>query len=104
MVALFRAATYAVLLAGGGVFADILYKGSRTVFQAEAPFINTTFLFSSPESLHVFEWEGRRREMGDREFRAFREREPGAADVRAESFVYSAGGIWPCIAGTLLLV
>jgi phosphate transport system permease protein len=74
------------------------------VFQAEAPFINTTFLFSSPESLHVFEWEGRRREMGDREFRAFREREPGAADVRAESFVYSAGGIWPCIAGTLLLV
>jgi phosphate transport system permease protein len=104
VVALFRAATYAVLLAGGGVFADILYKGSRTVFQAEAPFINTTFLFSSPESLHVFEWEGRRREMGDREFRAFREREPGAANVRAESFVYSAGGIWPCIAGTLLLV
>jgi phosphate transport system permease protein len=104
IIAIFRAATYAVLLAGGGVFADILIKGSRTVFQAEAPFINTTFLFSAPESLHVFEWEGRRREMGDREFRAFREREPGAADVRAESFVYSAGGIWPCIAGTLLLV
>ncbi|PAW83283.1 MAG: phosphate ABC transporter, permease protein PstA [Opitutia bacterium Tous-C8FEB] len=104
VIAIFRAATYAVLLAGGGVFADILIKGSRTVFQAEAPFINTTFLFSAPESLHVFEWEGRRREMGDREFRAFREREPGAADVRAESFVYSAGGIWPCIAGTLLLV
>ena len=104
VIAVFRAATYVVLLAGGGVFADILIKGSRTVFQAEAPFINTTFLFSAPESLHVFEWEGRRREMGDREFRAFREREPGAADVRAESFVYSAGGIWPCIAGTLLLV
>jgi phosphate transport system permease protein len=104
LVVLFRAATYVVLLAGGGVFADIIVKGSRTVFQAEAPFINTTFLFSAPESLHVFEWQGVRREMGDREFRAFREREPGAADVRAESFVYSAGGIWPCIAGTLLLV
>jgi phosphate transport system permease protein len=24
--------------------------------------------------------------------------------VKSESFVYSAGGIWPCIVGTVLLV
>ena len=42
--------------------------------------------------------------MGDREFRAFKEKNPAAATVKAESYVYSAGGIFPCIVGTVLLV
>jgi phosphate transport system permease protein len=101
---LFRLATYFVLLCGAAVFLNILVKGSRTVFKAEAPFINTTFLTQAPESLYVFEWQGEKREMGDREFRKFKEEHPEAAKINAESYVYSAGGIFPCIVGTVLLV
>lgn len=101
---LFRGATYLILACGAAVFLNIIVKGSRTVFQAEAPFINTTFLTQAPESLYIFEWEGQQREMGDREFRAFKAQQPAAATVKTESYVYSAGGIWPCIVGTVLLV
>lgn len=109
---LFRAATYLVLGCGLFVFGDIVIKGSRTVFRPEFPFVNTTFLTQAPESLYVFEYQGQKREMGDREFRAFRTaeeqkaREAGqpAPVIKAESYVYSAGGIWPCIVGTVLLV
>jgi phosphate transport system permease protein len=101
---IFRVATYGILACGAAVFLDIVVKGSRTVFTAEPPFLNTTFLTAAPESLYVFEWEGRRMEMGDREFRDFKERNPAAAQLKAESYVYSAGGIFPCIVGTVLLV
>jgi phosphate transport system permease protein len=101
---IFRAATYFILLCGAVVFFDIVIKGGRTVFQAEAPFINTAFFTEAPESLYVFEWEGRTVKMGDREFRAFKEANPAAAKVKTESYVYSAGGIFPCIVGTVLLV
>ncbi|MDO8541811.1 MAG: phosphate ABC transporter permease PstA [Opitutaceae bacterium] len=101
---LFRLATYFVLLCGAVVLLNIFFKGAPTVFKSEAPFINTTFLTQAPESLYIFEWKGRRMELGDREFRAFKEKNPDAAKVEAESYVYSAGGIFPCIVGTLLLV
>jgi phosphate transport system permease protein len=100
----FRAATYFVLLCGAGVFLNIFFKGGQTVFQTKAPFVNLTFLTESPESLYVFQWEGQKREMGDREFRAFKETHPAAAKVKADSYIYAAGGIFPCIVGTVLLV
>jgi len=101
---LFRTATYFVLLCGAVVFLNIFIKGSQTVFQTKAPFINTAFLTESPESLYVFQWEGQKREMGDKEFRAFKAAHPAAADVKADSYIYAAGGIFPCIVGTVLLV
>ncbi|MBI5771229.1 MAG: phosphate ABC transporter permease PstA [Verrucomicrobia bacterium] len=100
----FRLATYLVLACGLGVFATIVVKGSRTVFQTEAPFLNVRFLTQAPESLYVFDFEGRHYEQGDREHRAFVAAHPAAENVKKESLVYSAGGIFPCIVGTLLLV
>jgi phosphate transport system permease protein len=100
----FRIATYLVLACGATVFLHIFIKGAQTVFVPEPPFINFTFLTQAPESLYVFEFEGVKHEMGDREFRAFKAEHPAAANVATESYVYSAGGIWPCIAGTVLLV
>jgi phosphate transport system permease protein len=41
-------------------------------------------------------------ELSDREFRDWKT--TNAADVDATSIAYSAGGIWPCIVGTALLV
>lgn len=111
-VGIFRAATYLVLLCGLVVIGDIFLKGSRTVFQSTFPYVNVPFLTQAPESLYVFEHEGKTMELGDRDFRAFRaEQEANARaegrpvpQFQAQSYVYSAGGIWPCIVGTLLLV
>jgi len=104
IIGLFGAATYAVVLCGLLVFGTIVYKGAGTVFQVRPPFINLTFLSEAPESLHVFEFEGRRERMGDREYRAFVAAHPAAATVKSESYVYSSGGIFPCIVGTFFLV
>jgi phosphate transport system permease protein len=99
----FRVITYFVLLCGAGVFGTIVWNGSKTVFTPRPPFINIEFLTSAPESLYVFQYEGRKLELGDRAFRAFKA-EHHLADIKAESYVYSAGGIFPNIVGTVLLV
>ena len=101
---IFRGAAYLILVCGAAVFLDIVVKGGATVFQSRAPFVNLAFLTEAPESLYVFEWEGRQLRLGDREYRAFKEAHPAAAAAPAESYVYSSGGIFPCIVGTLLLV
>jgi phosphate transport system permease protein len=109
----FRIATYFVLFCGLFVFGSIFFKGSQTVFRSEFPFINVPFLTQSPETLNVFEYKGEKREMGAKEFREFREKEETAAKAAGqpapeikvlESIAYSAGGIFPCIVGTVLLV
>lgn len=113
----FRIATYIILLAGLVVFGDIIFKGSSTVFTAfktteHFPFFTNTFLTEAPESLYVFDHEGVKREMGDREYRAFREAETAAAlaagkpapQFKADSYSYAAGGIMPNLVGTVLLV
>jgi phosphate transport system permease protein len=99
----FRVATYAILLAATLVFGIIFAKGAGTVFTPRFPFVNVPFLTQSPETLHVFEHEGQRHEIGDREFRAYMEKR-GNPVIQEESYVYSAGGIFPCIVGTFFLV
>ena len=101
---LFRAATYFVLLCGALVFGTIVFKGAGTVFMTRAPFINTAFLTEAPESLHVFEYHGKKMELGDQEYRLLVEQHPEVAKLKSESYIYSAGGIFPCIIGTVFLV
>ncbi len=113
----FRLATYLVLACGLYIFADIAIKGAPTVARGfrstgHFPYFTNTFLFQAPESLHVFEYERQKREMGDAAFRAFREAETAKAaaaglpapQIKATSYVYASGGIGPCIVGTVLLV
>ena len=98
----FRLATYFVMACATYIFLDIAIKGSRTVFTNHAPFINVKFLTEPPQTLYVFDYQGKKMELSDREFRKWQEthKEP----VEATSIAYSAGGIWPCIVGTALLV
>ncbi len=98
----FRLATYFVLACATYIFLNIAIKGSRTVFTNHAPFINVKFLTEPPQTLYVFDYQGKKMELSDREFRKWQEthKEP----VDATSIAYSAGGIWPCIVGTALLV
>ncbi len=100
---LFRAATYLILACAVMIFGVIICKGAGTLFQSASPFVNWSFLSQAPETLYVFEFEGEKMELGDKEFRAFKA-ERGLADIPAESYAHSAGGIWPCIAGTFWLV
>ena len=99
----FRAVTYTVILCAAAIFLNIGFKGTRALVQSKAPFINVDFFTKSPETLYVFEYKGVHREMGDAEFRAFKAAEK-VEDIPAANYVYSAGGIFPCIVGTVLLV
>ena len=104
---LLRLGTYFVLACAVFIFLDIGIKGGAVIFQTKAPFINVPFLTQAPETLNVFELDGKKTTMGDREFRAFKE-QPGNTErlkgVPIETYVYSSGGIFPNIVGTVLLV
>ncbi len=108
----FRFATYFILLCGAVVFGNIIFKGSQTVFRLSPPFVNVAFLTQAPETLYVFEHDGKKMEMGDKEYRTYREAAEAKAKAagqpapvfKAESYAYSGGGIFPCIVGTVLLV
>jgi phosphate transport system permease protein len=102
---LLRLSTYFVLLCGAFIFWDIGTKGGAVIFQKSAPFINVPFLTESPETLNVFELDGKKLTMGDREFRQFKAtHEAELKGVHIDAYVYSAGGIFPNIVGTVLLV
>lgn len=98
----FRLGTYFVIFCATAIFGTIAFKGSQTVFQASFPFVNMEFLTEAPQTLHVFEYEGKEYEMSDSNFREFREAE--GVDISTTTYAYSGGGIWPCIVGTVLLV
>ncbi len=112
LVWLLRGATWAILLAGAVVFGTIFFKGAQTVFQSSFPFINVAFLTEAPASLYVFEHEGKTYELADRDFREFRAELDAAAAAQGQpppeldstTYVYAAGGVFPNIVGTLLLV
>jgi phosphate transport system permease protein len=98
-----RLATYFILAAATYIFLDIGIKGSRTVFTSKPPFINIPFLTEPPQTLYVFDYEGKKMTLSDRQFRDWKAAHSGT-EVEATSIAYSAGGIWPCIVGTALLV
>jgi phosphate transport system permease protein len=98
----FRIGTYFVLLCATYIFLDIGIKGGRTVFTRTAPFVNLKFLSEPPQTLYVFDYQGKKMEMSDREFRDWKTTHKEDGEVTSVS--YSAGGIWPCIVGTTLLV
>ncbi|MEM8550261.1 MAG: phosphate ABC transporter permease PstA [Verrucomicrobiota bacterium] len=101
--ALFRCLTYIILLCAATIILTIVVRGAQTVFQAEWPFVNVTFLTKAPETLHVFETDGETVEMGDAEFRATYEAQ-GLKPPLSRTYAHAAGGIFPAIIGTLLLV
>lgn len=99
----FRIATYFILACATYIFADIAIKGGRVVFQKTAPFVNVKFLTEKPQTLYVFEYQGQHMELSDSEFRAWKTTHTEDVDLTT-TVSYSAGGIWPCIVGTAILV
>src|SRR6185436_12627187 len=85
------------------VFLTIFLRGAGTVLQARPPFINTAFFTEAPETLYIFDFEGAHHEMGFRDYQVFKAAHP-EAKLAPETYIYSAGGIFPAIVGTVLLV
>lgn len=98
-----RLGTYLVLLAAACIFLQIGYKGAQTVFTSQWPFVNTAFFTEKPSTLYVFEWRGQKHELSDEAFRAFKVANQ-TGEIAADTYAHSAGGILPCIVGTVLLV
>ena len=98
-----RLGTYAVLFAAAVIFLDIGIKGGKTVFRSHWPFVNVEFLTEKPSTLYTFEWNGKPMELSDEQFRKFKA-DNHAENIEAISYAHSAGGIFPCIVGTVLLV
>lgn len=98
-----RLASYFIVLCTTVVFLNIIYKGGQVVFQTTPPFINIPFLTERPETLYVFQKDGQEVSMGDTEYRKY-VKEVGVEPKLDKTFVYSAGGIFPAIVGTVLLV
>jgi len=133
-----RAFTYVILAFGVLIFAIIIYKGAPAVFgsfrvDGKVPFIHNDFLFTKPQTLHVFKYKGEIKQMSAEDFYAFQGQPiPAAADTNSapvaaqppatpapvlsttgvdpnditehQTYSYAAGGIWPQIVGTVLLV
>jgi phosphate transport system permease protein len=130
-----RGFTYVILAFGLLIFSIIIYKGSPAVFgsfrfDGTAPFIHNDFLFTKPQTLHVFKYKGEIKQMSADQFYAFAGQAPDASATPApaaasgvqsapqlsstgvdpdditdhETYSYAAGGIFPQIVGTVLLV
>jgi phosphate transport system permease protein len=138
-----RAFTYVILAFGVIIFSIIIHKGAPAVFgsfrvNGSVPFIHNDFLFTKPQTLHVFKYKGQIRQMSADAFYAFQGQPvaPPAAPAPSpttpattaaqapaapapvlsttgvdanditdhQTYSYAAGGIWPQIVGTVLLV
>ena len=84
---LFRLATYFVLACATYIFLDIAIKGSRTVFTSKPPFVNVAFLTEPPQTLFVFDFEGQKMTLSDRQFRQWQAEHPEAA-VEPQTVAY----------------
>jgi phosphate transport system permease protein len=148
-----RLFTYVILGFGAIIFSIIIYKGAPAVFGSERidgqfPYLHNDFLFTKPQTLHVFRYKGEMKQMSAAEYYAFTGEGDGASAAPAtpaslpaapatnpasalvvpaapappssaaaapaavnpaditdhETYSYAAGGIFPQIVGTVLLV
>jgi phosphate transport system permease protein len=112
-----RAFTYIILAFGLIIFSIIIYKGSPAVFgsfriDSSLPFIHNDFLFTKPQTLHVFTYNGQVMKLAADQYYAVTTAASGAASPQIdanqitdhETYSYAAGGIWPQIVGTVLLI
>lgn len=120
-----RIFTYVILAFGALIFAIIIYKGAPSVLKAQRidgtfPFVHNDFLFTKPETLHAFKYKGQEMQMTATQYNAFLGQTPENAPASGptltttginpdditdhETYSYAAGGIWPQIVGTVLLV
>ena len=81
-----RAFTYIILAFGALIFSIIIYKGAPAVFgsfrlDGQAPFVHNDFLFTAPQTLHVFKYKGETKQMSASDYYAFTGGQEGGAST-----------------------
>jgi phosphate transport system permease protein len=79
-----RGFTYLILLFGVLIFSIIIYKGAPAVLDAfrvdgSFPYLHNDFLFTKPQTLHVFTYKGQIRQMSAEDYYKFVGEMPDAA-------------------------
>lgn len=96
VMAALRFMTYFIIVCAAVLFLNIIVKGAGTVFSTHFPFVNMEFLTGSPETLHVFDWNGQHMEMADTQFRAWAAANGiDAATFKDATYAYSAAASCP---------
>jgi phosphate transport system permease protein len=85
-----RAFTYLILGFGAIIFGIIIYKGAPAVFgsfrvDGQVPFIHNDFLFTKPQTLHVFKYKGKLMQMSAADYYAFSGENENAPAAPAEA-------------------
>ena len=101
---LLRLATYFVLACATYIFLDIGIKGSRTVFRRARRSSTSPFLTQPPQTLYVFDYEGKKLTMSDREFRDWKAAHPGDRSGSGRASLIPPAAYFPASSARLLLV
>jgi phosphate transport system permease protein len=103
MIWVFRFAAYSIILAATLIFFIITWNGLPVLFTSTPPFININFLTKAPQTLYVFDWQGKTMELDADDWAKFSQAND-TSSVAPKTYAYSGGGIFPNIVGTVLLV
>ena len=99
-----RSITYLIVLVAVALFAKIIIDGAPAILTTKFPFVDTAFLTSKNETLHVFDdAQGIRHQLPASKYNEYLATHPGAPIANEQTFSYSGGGIAGPIAGTALL-
>lgn len=104
-VGILRACCYGVVGVVAGIVLLILVRGLSGLAQDSFPWVKTEFFSHAPENLYLFSHDGKEHAMADEAFARYVE-ENGLRmeSLDLEILSYAAGGIFPALVGTLLLV
>ncbi len=101
---LLAAITYLIVLIAVALFAKIIIDGAPAICTTKFPFIDTSFLTSKNETLHVFDdAQGSRHQLPASQYSDYVNAHAGENLYNEQTFSYSGGGIAGPIVGTALL-
>lgn len=104
-VNILRLFTYIIIACALFIFSDIFIKGTPTLVQSEAPFINTEFFTESPQILTVWhDADGNEYSMTQSNYDIWVTQNPNVEVLDIHSYTASGGGILGPLLGTALLV
>jgi phosphate transport system permease protein len=102
--AVLASVTYFIVVIAVLLFGKIIKDGAPAIFTTKFPFVDTEFITSKNETLHVFDdAQGVRHQLPAGKYSEYVNTHAGETLYNEQTFSYSGGGIAGPIAGTALL-
>lgn len=100
-----RFSTYLILFIFALIVFRICFLGIPVLFKKDFPYVNTQFFLERPQTLVVFYDQNlEKNKMTTSEFEEFKNDNPDAIIIGKHNFVYSGGGIFSPLVGTIFIV